>query len=34
MLSHIDRFNRVVVMPSVVPADDWQNKGLTLLYTF
>lgn len=34
MLNHIDRFNSVVVMPSVVPAYYWQNNGLTLLYPF
>lgn len=32
MLSHIDCFNNVVVMRSVVPAYYWQNNGLTLLY--
>lgn len=34
MLNHIDHFNNVVVMQPAVPAYDWQNNGLTLLYTF
>ena len=34
MLNHIDRFNNVVVMMSVVPAYYWQNNGLTLLYPY
>lgn len=34
MLNHIDRFNNVVVMMSIVPAYYWQNSGLTLLYPF
>lgn len=31
MLNHIDRFNHVVFMQSVVPAYYWQSNGLTLL---
>lgn len=33
MLNRIDRFNNVVVMQSPVSAY-WQNKGLTLLYSY
>lgn len=34
MLNRIGYFNNAVVMQSAVHAYDWQNNGLTLLYSY
>lgn len=34
MLHRIDCFYNVAFMQSAVPAYDWQNNGLTLLYPY
>lgn len=34
MLDRIGRFYNAVVMQSAVPANYWQNVGLTLLYPY